>query len=975
VLLAGYVLPLYFPPGPAPIVPLPADAGLLARLFPYVPGWWVALRLAALGVGAVLLAWAGRDAGVVTGTDTRSTLEPGCPQPGRALGDDRREGTPAPDYGRRRSPWYEVAALALAISLVAFATQVANFPRWAQALLVAALAGPAIVLRIAESRPSDRCTGGDLRWWLAVALLVAGWLVWRVGFARHDPRAADFVDVWKNFGFFVEAANTPLNFVTQQSELAALSNLYMLAMGLPFVGPGKFEPGFAWVQNAHAFWIALTAWGVAALARRIAGPAAMVPAVAALLFSPFMLSMAVCVGPFALMTALAAGLLLLVWRIYERQSGADVAALGALAGLSATFPHVALWGAAAALAVLPWLIRRRPSWLVWATAALTGIAALVPVLPNLRNVSGFSTLYVERRGVAAELEQLIMGQKYFPHRDVEGLWHAGIRGPLDVPLATVLQPVAVPRTPVRLSGDVYFEPVSAALAVVGVAACLVLARRSVAARALLVALALAMLPGAIASATDRASLTRNLVTPMLLPLFTVAGVRVAQRALDPRLSMRSLAFGLAAVIAVSGVAIFDLVNPRIVATTWLSLALRAVERTPAEQVVVLEHGNPRNDWLHVPQIAGFLPPAPLRVQAYRNGGSLLALPDTDDPAAPLILWSPGLEEQAAVQSSLCGCWPEATIYTLRDAAGLSRAFAARLRDDGWEPALPRQQWSASRCAGGSPARSSCALLRAMAHDNLGQQLAAQHNLDQAIAHYRAALALRPDYATAHNSLGLALATQGNADEAMVHFREALRLDPELAPAHNNMAIALEGVGRTDEALVHYREAVRIAPADPLGRLNLGAVLAGSGRPEEAVAQFREVVRQSPGLPEGHLALADALAQQGRAREAIAEYRAALRERPDWPVASDRLAWILATTADPELRDPADAVTLATVAVQRGGDADPVRLRTLAAAQAAAGQRDEAVATAERALALARASGQEQLARDLSERLARYRAGD
>ena len=30
-------------------------------------------------------------------------------------------------------------------------------------------------------------------WWAAVAALVAGWVVWRVGLASHDSRAADFV--------------------------------------------------------------------------------------------------------------------------------------------------------------------------------------------------------------------------------------------------------------------------------------------------------------------------------------------------------------------------------------------------------------------------------------------------------------------------------------------------------------------------------------------------------------------------------------------------------------------------------------------------------------------------------------------------------------------------------------------------------------------------------------------------------------
>jgi tetratricopeptide (TPR) repeat protein len=697
----------------------------------------------------------------------------------------------------------------------------------------------------------------------------------------------------------------------------------------------------------------------------------MVPAVAFLLFSPFMMSMAICVSPFAVMTALAVAMLLLVWRIYESPSRADVAALGAVAGLSSTLPHLTLWAVAGTVAVLPWLVRRRPPLRIWTIAALTGCAALLPILPNLRNLSGMSEVYVERRGVAAEMEPLIMGQKFFERRQVEALWHAGIRGPADVPLGAALQPFAIPRFAVRLSGDVYYEPLGAALAAVGLVACMVLAPHTPAARALLAALVLALFPGAAASAADRASLTRNIPLPMLLPVFSAAGIAVMRRAFRfERLDGR-VAAALAAAIALSGVVIFDLVNPRIVPATWLGLTLRALQRAPAGEVLLLEHGKPRNDWLHVAEIARYLPPAPLPVRAYQNGGSLLAAPDDDRAAAPLIFWSPSLEEQESVQRPLCACWPEATLYTLRDAAGLSRAFGARL-DGSWEPALPRRQWSAAPCAGGPAPPPSCEPIRAMAHDNLGQDLVAQGRLDEAIGHFREALRLHPEYATAHNSLGLALAQQGRLAEAIAHYREALRLDAELAPAHNNLAMALEATGDPDEAILHYGEAVRIAPTAPVARLNLGAVLAGRGRLDEAIAQLRELVHQSPGLPEGRVALADALERQGRNGEAIAEYREALRDRPGWPPAIDRLAWLLATTEDRQLRNPSEAVTLAAAAVRDGADAG--KLRTLAAAYAAAGRFDAAADAAERALGLARGAGQEELARDIDARLAAYRTG-
>ena len=50
---------------------------------------------------------------------------------------------------------------------------------------------------------------------------------------------------------------------------------------------------------------------------------------------------------------------------------------------------------------------------------------------------------------------------------------------------------------------------------------------------------------------------------------------------------------------------------------------------------------------------------------------------------------------------------------------------------------------------------------AEAHNNLGNALKDQGKLDEAVACYRRALQLRPDYAEAHNNLGVACRTRAN----------------------------------------------------------------------------------------------------------------------------------------------------------------------------------------------------------------------
>ena len=60
-----------------------------------------------------------------------------------------------------------------------------------------------------------------------------------------------------------------------------------------------------------------------------------------------------------------------------------------------------------------------------------------------------------------------------------------------------------------------------------------------------------------------------------------------------------------------------------------------------------------------------------------------------------------------------------------------------------------------------------------AHFNLGNTLMGQGKLDEAIAAYRRAIGIKPDYAAAYTTLGIALAGQGKFDEAVAAYRRAI----------------------------------------------------------------------------------------------------------------------------------------------------------------------------------------------------------
>jgi tetratricopeptide (TPR) repeat protein len=114
-----------------------------------------------------------------------------------------------------------------------------------------------------------------------------------------------------------------------------------------------------------------------------------------------------------------------------------------------------------------------------------------------------------------------------------------------------------------------------------------------------------------------------------------------------------------------------------------------------------------------------------------------------------------------------------------------------------------------------------------------------------------------------------------------------------------------------------------------------------------------------------------LLQRGSAREARVHLEHAHALWPEWERPAQDLAWLLATAAEPSLRDPERAVALAEELARRSGFRDANTLDTLAAAHAALGDWSNAVSTARRARELALASGQQRLAREIEGRLRLY----
>ena len=170
------------------------------------------------------------------------------------------------------------------------------------------------------------------------------------------------------------------------------------------------------------------------------------------------------------------------------------------------------------------------------------------------------------------------------------------------------------------------------------------------------------------------------------------------------------------------------------------------------------------------------------------------------------------------------------------------------------------------------------------------------------------------------------------------FVRAVELDAGYANAYRSLGIVAQSEGKIEDAARYYRQAIERAPADAVAHHNLGMLLQVQRKLDEAVGHYRE----------------------------------ALRINGDYVDALVDLAWALATSPDPASRQPEEALRLAERGAQLTRPQTSVVLDVLAASLAAAGRFDEAIATAERAIALATAAKNDREARQIRDRLELYR---
>jgi protein O-mannosyl-transferase len=174
----------------------------------------------------------------------------------------------------------------------------------------------------------------------------------------------------------------------------------------------------------------------------------------------------------------------------------------------------------------------------------------------------------------------------------------------------------------------------------------------------------------------------------------------------------------------------------------------------------------------------------------------------------------------------------------------------------------------------------------VAEVTLGDFLFRQGRTEEAAAHFRAALAIKPDGLNANLGLGAYEDRRGNLPAAIERYQMVARHPADSgmrATAFSSLGFAYRGMGQSTKAKKCFETALQLEPDWARAITGLGLIAQENGDLAEAIRQYSRAVAVQP-TDVGYLLLAQALRQQGRLDEATAISERVARFSPNLPEA-------------------------------------------------------------------------------------------
>jgi Flp pilus assembly protein TadD len=168
---------------------------------------------------------------------------------------------------------------------------------------------------------------------------------------------------------------------------------------------------------------------------------------------------------------------------------------------------------------------------------------------------------------------------------------------------------------------------------------------------------------------------------------------------------------------------------------------------------------------------------------------------------------------------------------------------------------------------------------ALPHFDLGVAYSQLKRNPEAIAEFRQAISLDPNYPPAHLNLGLLL-LDSDPVAAAASFQHAAQLMPGQVRPVYLAGVALERAGKRAEAIDEYRAAVALAPKDGAILVALARVLLADGQFPAAESNYRQALALKPDSAPAQLGLAESLLRQQKNSEAVDILKDYLQNAPD-----------------------------------------------------------------------------------------------
>ena len=140
---------------------------------------------------------------------------------------------------------------------------------------------------------------------------------------------------------------------------------------------------------------------------------------------------------------------------------------------------------------------------------------------------------------------------------------------------------------------------------------------------------------------------------------------------------------------------------------------------------------------------------------------------------------------------------------------------------------------------------------------------------KALAYQEELVAKYPGDERAHFALGGAYFGRQEFDKAIAEYRKATEINPEFSPAYNLLGYAYRAVERFGDAEAAFKKYIELIPGDPNPYDSYAELLMKTGRFDESVAQYRKALGVDAHFTPSKVGIATNRMLQGKHAEAAA----------------------------------------------------------------------------------------------------------